>query len=279
MKSLSVRRLISLLSASALVATLAVASLPAAASAAAPSKDFFNGFEKNTAGWFGVTGSTITRVPSGDTSTAYATGVAAATGGYYARLGMGTNTTCPNFQNVPIPWYQGPYTNWGGTSSTFPTGGYSTGVDIYLDVAYATAHLDTRFDWGSSISDPSGNFRRDFVFNVASDATGFVISGGNNSNRCSADPASGNTPVQVTAPGWYTFEHTFTGTTGGALSVYLQLINKSTSAVVGHWLLSTPSDIIGTTVGGNNIGWFEQNEFNGLAIDNSWLTLATHHGR
>ena len=39
------RRLISLLSASALVATLVVAALPAAALAAAPPAPYFNGFE------------------------------------------------------------------------------------------------------------------------------------------------------------------------------------------------------------------------------------------
>jgi len=35
---------------------------------------------------------------------------------------------------------------------------------------------------------------------------------------------------------------------------------------------SDPSDIIGTTVGGNRYGWFVQNEFDGLAIDNSFRT-------
>jgi len=35
-----------------------------------------------------------------------------------------------------------------------------------------------------------------------------------------------------------------------------------------------PSDIIGTTVGGNSYGWFVQNEFDGLAIDNSFRTGA-----
>jgi hypothetical protein len=38
------------------------------------------------------------------------------------------------------------------------------------------------------------------------------------------------------------------------------------------WTLSDPSDVIGTTVGGNQYGWFAQNEFPaGLAFDNSTL--------
>ena len=47
-------------------------------------------FETNTAGWFNFSGATITRVPSGSSST-YANGVAASAGNYYARLGQDTN--------------------------------------------------------------------------------------------------------------------------------------------------------------------------------------------
>ncbi|HEV2689036.1 MAG TPA: hypothetical protein VGV35_10785, partial [Bryobacteraceae bacterium] len=35
------------------------------------------------------------------------------------------------------------------------------------------------------------------------------------------------------------------------------------------WTLSDPTDIIGSTVGGNRYGWFASQEFNFLAIDNS----------
>jgi len=41
---------------------------------------------------------------------------------------------------------------------------------------------------------------------------------------------------------------------------------------IGMWVRSDPSDIIGVTVGGNRYGWFVQNEFDGLAIDNSFRT-------
>src|SRR6266404_9241763 len=52
----------------------------------APPGPYFNGFETDTAGWFNYSGATINRVPSGDMSSTYASGVAAATGNYYARL-------------------------------------------------------------------------------------------------------------------------------------------------------------------------------------------------
>ena len=37
------------------------------------------------------------------------------------------------------------------------------------------------------------------------------------------------------------------------------------------WTLSDPSDVIGSTVGGNRYGWFVTNEFPFLAFDNSAL--------
>ena len=41
---------------------------------------------------------------------------------------------------------------------------------------------------------------------------------------------------------------------------------------LGTWVRADPTDIIGTTVGGNRYGWFVQNEIDGLAIDNSFRT-------
>ncbi len=260
----------------AIAALALLAGLPALVWADAPPGPYFNGFETDTAGWFNYSGATITRVPSGSNST-YANGVAAADGSYYARLGIDPSPATCQSGGGPRLWYLGPYTDWGGdTTAVFPPGGYSTGADIYLDVPYAQSHLDTRFDWDSAINDTTGNFRRDFVFNVGTDALGFVITGGNNSTRCGADPYS-NDPthapqVHITVSGWYTFKHTFSGTSGGPLIVNLQVIQKSTNVVMGTWTRSDPSDIIGTTVGGNAYGWFVQNEFDGLAIDNTFRT-------
>jgi hypothetical protein len=140
-------------------------------------------------------------------------------------------------------------------------------------VAWAATNFDQRFDWSSAINDTSGQHRRDFVFNVGTEPTGFVISGSNNATRCGAFPANpGRTPVHIVMSGWYTFEHTFAGVAGGPLVVTLRLINQATNTTVGTWVLADPSDIIGVTVGGNRYGWFAQNEIHLLAIDNSYRT-------
>jgi hypothetical protein len=258
------------------VAAIAVVTIVLGVLADAPPGSYFNGFETDTSGWFNFSGATITRVSSGSAST-YANGIPAATGNYYARLGIDPSPDSCMFGGGTAPIYYGPYTNWGGYSSTFPSGGYSTGVDIYLDVPYAMLHPDTRFDWSSAISDTSGNFRRDFVFNVGTDALGFVMTGSNNATRCGANPADpGHAPVvHITQSGWYTFKHTFSGTSGGPLVVTLTVALSGSNVPLGTWVRSDPSDIIGTTVGGNRYGWFVQNEFDGLAIDNSFRTGIT----
>jgi hypothetical protein len=259
-----------------LVIAVLLIALPASqASADAPPGPYFNGFETNTAGWFNNGGGTITRRPSGYSTGVggYANGISSATGNYHARLGIDPNPDTCASGGGPQPIYEAPYTNWGGYSSIFPTGGYMTRVDIYLDVGWASTHFDRRFDWSSAINNTSGQHRRDFVFNAGTEATGFVISGSNNATRCGAFPANpGRMPIHIVTSGWYTFEHAFTGVAGGPLTVVMRVIQKSTNTTLGTWVLSDPSDLIGVTVGGNRYGWFVQNEIDQLAIDNSERT-------
>src|SRR6267143_5990619 len=67
---------------------------------------FFQSFETDTAGWFGAT-----RVMSGTH------GVVSKIGAFHAEDGGGA------------------FTRWGGYSKTFPPGGYTTSIDIYLDIS------------------------------------------------------------------------------------------------------------------------------------------------
>lgn len=252
-----------------------VIALPAVVSADAPPGPYFNGFEQNTAGWFPFSGGTIHREPSGYVSSGYATGIASADGDYHARLGIDPNPhLCPS-GGGPQPVYRGPMTNWGGYSSIFPTGGYQTRVDIYLDVAWAQANLDRRFDWSSAVNNTSGMHRRDFIFNAGTDPLGFVISAGFNGSRCDSFPANpGNAPIHISTSGWYTFEHSFGGVSGGPLTVGMRIFDEATGLPVpgASWVRSVPTDIIDVTVGGNRYGWFVQNEIDDLAIDNSERT-------
>lgn len=179
------------------------------------------------------------------------------------------------------------FTRWGGYSRTFPTGGYTTSIDIYLDISspYGSPTTltpypnDTRFDWTSAINNTNCQHRRDFAFNAGfytdTDITGsgprFVISASNNTGRANSFPKNpGRDPFTIYVEGWYTFEHRFNGVPGGPLSVEL-IIKNSAGLPLHTWTLATPSDIIGTTVGGNRYGWFPTDEFPFLAFDNSQL--------
>ena len=221
---------------------------------------FSQGFETDAAGW-----SSVTRVPS------LTHGVPSATGTHHAEDSSDG----------------GAFTRWGGYSKTFPVGGYTTSVDVYLDIAppYLNGGLtpyanDTRFDWSSAISTPGCAHRRDFVFNAGfytdTDTTGagprFVISASNNATRSGAFPKNpGRMPFTINVEGWYTFEHRFRDNGFGVLAVDLTIKN-SLGVPLMMWTLSDPSDVIGTTVGGNRYGWFVINEFvPALALDNSAL--------
>ena len=213
---------------------------------------YFQGFETDTYDWSGVT-----READGTN------GVPSAAGDFHGEAAF-----------APAPTTSAAFTQFGGYESTFPTGGYTTSVDVYLNVEAGPAN-DTRFDWSSAINNPAGTHRRDFVFNAGfyndSDVTGtgprFVISASTNATRSGAFPKNpGRDPISITETGWYTFEHRFYND-GGVLAVELQ-ISDDNGGVVHAWTLSDATDAIGTTVGGHRYGWFVIQEFPVLAIDN-----------
>ncbi len=261
------------------------------AHAAAPPGPYFNGFEQNTNGWFDLSNGHyghIARQPSGYTNGGgYASGINSAAGHWHARLSGDPCFTPPNQDCA------GPNTNWGGYSSTFPRGGYLTQVDIYLDVNWAAAHNDVRFDWSSAINDNTGTFRRDFVFNVGTQlplqSPHFIIQSSTNAFRSGANPNSPcpnpvtppngcRPPVIITNSGWYTFRHTFHDDGSGFLAVDFDIFPLGSNVPVMHQTIdSNPYDPM-SMVGGNRYGWFANEEIPDLAIDNSLRTGLCHQG-
>lgn len=234
--------------------------LIAGATSAAPL--YFNGFETDIAGWDAFGGSfNATRVASG------ANGIASATGAFHAQSSGGTRGASGSATNF------GGY-NFGAGSVPTSFQEYTTTLDIYLNVAGGWAN-DTRFDYSSAISNSSGGFLRDFVFNAGfyNDATGpgantnrFVISAGNNSGRQNSFPKNANA-ISISDSGWYTFSQSFYENSG-VLNVDLSIFSAG-DLLLNQWTLGT-DPIAG--VGGNRYGWIAANEFNRLAIDNSGLS-------
>lgn len=259
--------------------------------AAPPPAPFFQGFEKNTSGWFdssqGFDG-TITREPSGFVDSGYADGIQSAAGHWHARI-TGDQPCDP--ETPPVPDCFGVFTRWGGYSSVFPAGGYKTQADIYLDVNWSIGKHDWRFDWDSSINDNNGNFLQDYVFNVGtnpSGAGGFFVNASTNATRSGAFPENpcpspgpttpGNTcrtPALITTSGWYTFRHKFTNE-AGFLRVDFDIFPLGSSVPVASWTIR-PGHAI-AAVGGNRYGWFVIDEIPQLPIDNTLRTGLCHTG-
>jgi Right handed beta helix region len=245
------RRLAAMTSMAMIAAAFALVSAPAA-SAAPPPGSYDNGFEN--------AGDVAVRPPSNANDvmfnvtreTSGTDGIPSSAGAHYA-------------QTVPALGDGSQFTRYGGYSSVFPLGGYTTSIDIYLDMADSDVGEDTRFDWSSAINGTDGNHQRDFIFSVGTDGFGdFVMSASNNTPGWPANP--GRTPLTVTTTGWYTFQHTFRDDGTGVLAVDMSVLDASGN-VLKTWTLSDPADIIGTEVGGNRYGSFFNNGFSSLAID------------
>ena len=236
------------------MASIVVNAMPQMALAAAPPAPYSNGFESSgdamTPATLGETQAMfdVSVVPSGTD------GIEAASGDHFAQAAANTGNL-------------NQFTRLGGYSSFFPTDGFTTSVDIYLEMDEATGNNDLRFDWSSAISNTTGGHRRDFVFSVGTDpstAGQFVMSASNNAPGWPANP--GRDPFPINTTGWYTFESTFVNE-NGVLADHMTL-RDSNGVGLHTWVLSDPSDIIGTTVGGNRYSWLVDNDFGKLALDN-----------
>lgn len=221
---------------------------------------FSNGFEVGTAGWV-ANGSTVTKVVSGTG------GITSASGANHATF---TNSA------------GGAFTRFGEYRTVFPAGGYVASMKVYFDVAGGWAN-DTRVDYSVASNQTTNVHRRDYVFNIgfynAADVTGpgagtdrYVISASNTSGRSNSFPKNQDrSPVAIAVSGWYTIEHLFQNN-AGVLQVVLN-VKDSSDSIVGTWTLSDPTDIIGSTVGGNRYGWLLNNEFSTVAVDDTLLVL------
>jgi hypothetical protein len=215
---------------------------------------YSNGFETDVAGWI-----TPSRVPSGTN------GVPSQSGGFHAETSRDA----------------GDFTRWGGYNygaGSVPTvfQEYWTELGIYLDIAGGWAN-GTQFDFSSAISNSAGFHRRDFVFTGgfynSLDMNGpgagtnrFNFTASNNAPGWAQNP--GRSPIAISASGWYTFEHHFYDN-AGVLAVDMTIYD-SAHLPLSVWTLSDPSDVIGV-IGGNRYGWFVDNGFSRLAIDNTQL--------
>jgi hypothetical protein len=163
---------------------------------------------------------------------------------------------------------QGAFSRFGEYRSTFP-GEYVAELDVYLDPSWT---LGQGIEYTVASSNSSGGHLRDFVFHIASTATGLRVIGDNNVYGAGGNAFVATSGTQITDAGWYTMQHTFRDA-GGVLAVDLTLLD-SDGQVVYTTTRSNPADVM-SLVGGNRYGWFATNNVTGgVEMDSQELYLA-----
>lgn len=154
------------------------------------------------------------------------------------------------------------YTKYGGYRNVWPAWGYSTSIDVFVNVA---ATGDWHFSSAANGSD--GNHQRDFAFHAGLGGAGeWHVSA---STGGTGDPSAVG-HATITSSGWYTFSHNFHAN-GPLLEVTME-IHDSSGALVGSFTLGNdPIDVIATELGGNRYGWFVGRTVADLKIDNVTL--------
>lgn len=306
------RRMLAAMAAGAMGITLSLAVVPSVAGATARGphqariadnvgkkkiKKFSQTFEENTKGWCNLVASppnapcdgapgdygTIARVRGGSSAAPYGTGIAPAGGSWYASVdGTGDGATgCPTYP-AEDESCTGPYTSYGnpnGNYDTFPSNGFTTSLDIYLDTSWAASNPGNEFEWDTALNTSTGGFLEDFIFTAETQNSpnGFVIGIGANTTN---DPGSGSgslgnyTPATVTTSGWYEFIHHFYKyNLSGDLGVEMEIVNATTHAVVADWTADTGYKT--SQAGGPLYGWFPNENIPGLPIDNLSIEAGT----
>jgi hypothetical protein len=163
----------------------------------------------------------------------------------------------------------GAFSRLGGYSTVFGDG-YRVAQDVYLNLDDAAVKANTYgWDLSAASSTVSGGYGRDFIFHVASDATGQLLVAADNNSGFARPDLSGADHGTVTSNGWYTFEWVFRKQ-GGVLAVDCNLRAADGTRLWGQ-TLSAPEDIIEGNIGGNRYLWFTYLAVGKLAIDNTVL--------
>jgi hypothetical protein len=195
--------------------------------------------------------------------------VTSGTAGITSKNGVAHGVITPNSGGS----WSGAFSRLGGYSTVFPAGGFTTALDVYMDLSDPAVVADTYgWDLSSAANGQDGNHQRDFIFHTASNASGEILVGASNNTNFTRrnDIASLNHYV-ITGSGWYTFECDFHDKGDGTLEVDLNLRDAG-GTLLWTETRNSASDIIATEVGGNRYMWFTFLETDYLAIDNTRVT-------
>lgn len=208
-----------------------------------------NGFEDSDAAdsWNG----TIDRVSSGTN------GIDAATGDWYANIAEETNTY---------------WNNMG--SNVFPTEGYTTEIDVYLDMSKADGSSTKSIFWNGGINDTSASNLEETSIVVRTDP--------DTANQWQIDfrHTTGGLHktdwVNVTGTGWYTLQRHYYEGTDGYLYIEQSVLDADENVIATHTFGGNALGyVVDDNVGGADYSWFpaEYTDFATVPADNACLYL------
>jgi hypothetical protein len=243
-------------------------------------KAYKNSLDHNTKGWCtvaqGCNGQggneadygTIDIVPhTYSNSGGYASAVAGPGQSHYARvtgagLDQDTLTGCPQpgyDASVNSPYCEGPYVCYSGTcsDSVFPTNGFTSSIEVYIDPVWAAANPGQNVDWDVGLNNTSGSYLNDNGFTMCTTSAsggGFYV---NLNQFGGCNPSS----EELTAAGWYKFNQDFQSV-GGVVNVTYTITPPS--GPVWTQVVNTGEPTSGT--GGPSYGWFADEDVLGLPV-------------
>jgi hypothetical protein len=227
---------------------------------------FSQGFETDTAGWFGNGNTstwpwgTITRVASGGGTL----GVPSSDGSYHAEV---TTSTVGS---------SGASTAFGGYSSVWPTGGFTQSLDIYIDPLQGNVGDGWFLD--NALYSNTGTWLEAGGVGARKTAVGvwsLVADEDGASYPVSTNPA---TDLDITVAGWYTIESTWVEE-AGEVARWTYIYDDVGTLLYSDTLPHPRHDL--SEVGGWGYGWVGRSTAPAgftLAIDNSQLDAVPEPG-
>ncbi len=192
----------------------------------------------------------------------------------YARVTGGQDGGVPSPTGCTVQTDEscsGPFNLWGpkneGTDTTFPSGGFTTTVKVYVDAGWGDTNTGNVVDWDTGLQTSTGNYEEDFVVDLCSTTSGWEVSWENGSGGCGATPGTPN-PEYLNTSGWYTLQMNFTNGAGTVYVVYSVLSDGSTgqSTPTQVWSYTENTGIATASSGGPLYGWLPTEDVSGLPV-------------
>lgn len=192
------------------------------------------------------------------------------TNGWYGSV---TNEDGYAVAQMTNPTETGPFSKLGGYIGVWQ-GNYTVSTDVYLNSSWNDG---VGFEYSVATNGRDGNHQRDFVFHIAKNPSTHQlwVAADNNASLVggnyivNTDLSGYGNKYQITGGGdWYIMKYTFRDN-GGQLAVDMQLIRRSSGAVLFTETRSSAQDTIPAEVGGHRYAWFTAiNNPMGIKFDN-----------